>query len=156
VKTDVGVKDVFTAYGEAAYNAQVMEYDLVTIWMLDSISQGVAITRQDLVRCEREWGKKTFGQLTRPLRDSSLVPKEVGAFLDELRIARNHLMHGFFLDKTFDLQTASGRENAVTELRRLNAVIQRGQVFLADVLRAYLRDFGVDAADVVRQALRED
>jgi hypothetical protein len=157
MKTTIGIKDVFAAYGEAAYNTQLMEYDLVTIWMLDSVGQGVSVARQDLLRFQADWGKKTFGQLLEPLRKSNMISSEIKDFLEQLRNMRNRLMHHFFLDSAMNLQTNDGRRSVVAELQCMNKVIEKGYQFFEDILKIYLKDFDVDAEAIKEQILqRED
>lgn len=156
MKTITGIEDVFAAYGEAAYHAQLMEYDIVSIWMLDSVSQGVALTRQDLLKFQEDWGKKTFGQLLKPLQKSNLISPEIKDFLEQLRGTRNRLMHHFFLDSAMDLQTNDGRDRTVAELQRMNALIEKGQQFFSDILTTYLKNFDVDAEAIKRQVLQRD
>jgi hypothetical protein len=156
MKTITGIEDVFAAYGEAAYHAQLMEYDIVSIWMLDSVSQGVALTRQDLLKFQEDWGKKTFGQSLKPLQKLNLISPEIKDFLEQLRGTRNRLMHHFFLDSAMDLQTNDGRDRMVAELQRMNALIEKGQQFFSDILTTYLKNFDVDAVTIKRQVLQRD
>lgn len=156
MKGTTGLEDVFAAYGEAAYHTQLMEYALVSIWMLDSVTQGVSLTKQDLLRFQEDWGKKTSGQLLRPLRKSNLIPTEIKDFLEQFRLTRNRVMHSFFLDGATDIETNDGRERAVAELRQMNGLIQKGQELFRDVLNTYLKDFGVDAEAIRRQVLQRD
>ena len=67
------IEDVFREFGRAAYHAQLVEYDIVSIWILDSVTQGASHTKQDLLRFQENWGKKTFGQLLKPLQKSNLT-----------------------------------------------------------------------------------
>ncbi len=155
MKTTTPIEDVFAAYGRVAHHAQVMEYDLLSIWMLDSITQGVSPTRRDLLRFQEDWGSKTFGQLLVPLQKSTLMSAEIKKFLEEIRITRNRLMHSFFLDNATNLQRNAGREAAVAELQRMDTIIHKGQQFFGDVLDTYLKDFGVDTEEVRRQVLEQ-
>src|SRR5665213_3251202 len=104
MKPAAKTKDVFRAFGRAAYHAQLMEYDILSIWMLDSVTQGVSPTREDLLRFQKDWGKKTFGNLVNPLTKSALIPEEIKEFLEQLRLARNRLTHDFFLAWTTEIQ----------------------------------------------------
>jgi hypothetical protein len=81
MKTTTEIKDVFAAYGEAVYNTHIMEYDLVSIWILDSIRQRLTITQKDLLDFQTVWSKKTFGQLLKPLITSNIISPEIKDFL---------------------------------------------------------------------------
>jgi hypothetical protein len=59
-----------------------MEYDIVSIWVLDSVTRGVSLTEQDLLRFQEDWGKKTFGQLLKPLQKSNLSSGGERGFLN--------------------------------------------------------------------------
>lgn len=150
METAAKTEDVFTIYGEAAYNTQLMEYDLVTLWMLDSINQGLTITKQDLFKFQENWSIKTFGQLLHPLLKSNLISQEIKDFLEQMRCARNRLVHHFFLDNAMDLQTSKGRYCLVTELQHINSLIKKGEQFFSDILAMYLKDYDVDI-----EAIRE-
>jgi hypothetical protein len=150
------IEEVFAAFGKAAYHCQIMEYDLVSIWMLDSITQGVSLTRQNLLRFQGGWGKKTFGKLLTPLQKSNRITAEIKGFLEDLRLTRNRLMHHFFLDNGADLQANDGRQRTFAEIRRMTQLFEKGEQFFADVLHAYLKDFGVDAEAIRRQVLQNN
>jgi len=154
MKTITGLEKVFAAFGKAAYYAQLMEYDLVSIWMLDSITQGVSLTQQDFLRFQEAWGKKTFGQLLKPLQKSNLISAEINGFLEQIRLARNRLVHDFFLDSAADLQTNDGRERTVAELQQMTKLIEKGKQFFANILHTYLKDFGVDAETIWEHILQ--
>ena len=149
------IEDVFAAFGRASYYAQLTEYDVVSIWMLDSVTQGVSLDKQDLLRFQGDWGKKTFGRLLRPLRESNLIPEEIKEFLEKLRMTRNRLMHSFFLDNATDLQSNAGRGRVIAKLRQMTQVLMEGKQFFDEVLNIYLKDFGVDAKAIRRQVLQE-
>jgi hypothetical protein len=155
MKTMKEIEDVFTAYGEAAYNVQLMEYDIITIWMLDSVKQGVVVTRIELLNSQNYWSRKTFGQLLNPLRKSNRISQEIKDFLDQLRITRNRLAHNFFLDDAINLQTNIGRKHTVDELQRMSSLVEKGQQFFKDILTTYLNDFGIDAEAIRQQVLQK-
>ncbi len=132
-----------------------MEYSAISIWMLDSVTQGVSLTRQDLLRFQEDWGKKTFGQLLKPLQKSKVISQEIKVFLEQLRVTRNKLMHGFFLDTATDIQSNTGRRRAVAELQQMTELLRKGEQFFSDILSTYLKDFGVDAEAIRRQVLQK-
>ncbi len=156
MKTMTEIEEVFAAFGKAVYHCQIMEYDLVSIWMLDSVTQGVSLTRQNLLRFQEDWGKKTLGNLLTPLQKSNRITAEIKRFLEDLRLARNRLMHHFFLDTVCDLQANDGRQRTLAEIRRMAQLFEKGEQFFADAFRTYLKDFGVDAEAIRRQVLQNN
>jgi len=156
MKDTTGIEEVFSEFGHAAYHVQLMEYDLISIWMLDSITQGVSFTRKDLLRFQEAWGKKTFGRLLKPLQRSNLISAEIKGFLEQLRLTRNRLMHCFFLDSAADLLTNDGRERTVAELQQMTQLLKKGQQFFADMLQTYLKDFGVDVKEIWKQVFQRN
>jgi len=150
------VSDVFAAYGRAAYYSQLLEYDLISIWMLDSITQGVSVTRGDLVKFQGDWSQKTLGKLLHPLKQSPLLPADLKQFLEIVRKTRNTLAHDFFLTVGTDLQTPNGRETAIAELHQMTNVLMNAQTLFRNVLAEYGRDFGVDYDEIIRQLLKEN
>jgi hypothetical protein len=149
----VSFQDVFQEFGKAAYLAQIMEYDIISLWMLDAVTQGVTLTRADLMMFQKDWGKKTFGQLLNPLQKSNLISDEIKNFLEQLREARNTLVHGFFLATAADLQSSAGRERIVAGLQHRIELFREGKRFFGTMLTTYLKDFGVDAEEIRRQIL---
>ena len=91
------LEDIYVAFGRAAYYAQLLEYALVSIWMLDSITQRITVTRDDLIAFQGQWSKKTLGKLLHPLQNSPLLPSDLKEFLETVRVTRNHSAHNFFL-----------------------------------------------------------
>jgi hypothetical protein len=149
------IQDVFAAYGEVAQRIQLIEYNLVTLWLLDSVTQGISVTKEDLLGFEEDWGTKTLGYLLSPLKKSDLIPADLKSFLDELRVVRNEVVHSFFLDNDKELLTHAGRHRIVCNLRRINGQMEMGREFLDGVLGTYLKDFGVDVQAIRKQILAE-
>ncbi len=152
----VEISDVFAAYGRAVYYAQLIEYDLVSIWILDSITQSVSVTREDLHEFQAKWSRKTLGKLLHPLKESPLLPDDLKRFLEVVRKTRNSLAHDFFLFAVADFRTADGRDNAVEELERMGGILMKGHGFFRGVLTTYTKDFNIDCNAVWRQLLAED
>lgn len=150
------MSEVFAAYGHAAYYAQLIEYDLVTLWMLDSINQGISITRDDLVQFQGEWSKKTLGALLRPLKQSALLSNDLNLeeFLEIIRETRNTLAHDFFLTVADDIRSSEGRKGAKTKLDEMAGILIKGEEFFENVLITYGRDFGIDYNAIHREVLK--
>lgn len=136
--------EVFAAYGRAACYAQLLEYDLVSVWMLDSVTQGVSLTREDIKQFQGEWSRKTLGKLLHPLKQSSLIPDDLKAFLEDIRTTRNTLAHDFFLTVADDLRSSDGREKAKARLDAMGAILSKGREFFLSVLTTYGKDFDID------------
>lgn len=146
---------VFAAYGRAAYYAQLLEYDLVSVWMLDSITQGVSLTQQDLQQFQGEWSRKMLGKLLRPLKQSSLIPDDLKAFLETIRTTRNTLAHDFFLTMAYDIRSSDGCEKAKARLEEMGAVLAKGREFFVNVLTTYEKDSGIDYNAIHRELLKQ-
>jgi hypothetical protein len=155
MKITTDISAVFAAYGHAAYYAQLLEYDLVSIWMLDSITQGVTVTQEDLHQFQGEWSKKTLGKLLNPLRQSSLIPDDLKEFLETIRTTRNTLAHDFFLNVADDLRTSEGREKTKAKLEQMGKILAKGQEFFVNVLTTYGKDFGIDYNAIRRELLEQ-
>jgi hypothetical protein len=149
------ISDLFALYGRAAYYAQIIEYDLVSIWMLDSMTQGVCVTRADLARFQGKWSKRTLGRLLQPFEHSPLLRDSLKEFLEVLRKTRNRLVHDFFLTADADLRTRESRDKVVAVLNEMLDVLFKGHELFRDVLTTYANDFGVDYAEILKNILRE-
>jgi len=156
MKITTDITAVFAAYGHAAYYAQLLEYDLVTIWILDSIMQGASVTQEDLHQFQGEWSKKTLGKLLHPLKQSSLIPDDLKEFLETIRITRNTLAHDFFLTVAYDLQSSEGREKAKATLEEMGSILAEGQKFFVNVLTTYGKDFDIDYDAIHRELLERN
>jgi len=156
MKITTDMTAVFAAYGRAAYHAQLLEYDLVTVWMLDSITQGVSVTREDLHQFQGKWSKKTLGKLLHPLRQSSLLPDDLKEFLETIRTTRNTLAHDFFLTVAGDLRSSDGREKATARLEEMEVILAKGQQLFFNVLTTYGKDFGIDYDAIHRELLERN
>jgi hypothetical protein len=156
MRITIDISAVFAAYGRAAYYAQLLEYDLVSIWMLDSITQGESVTREDLHQFQGEWSKKTLGKLLHPLKQSSLIPDDLKEFLETIRTTRNTLAHDFFLTVADDLRSSEGREKAKARLEQMGTVLAKGHEFFVNVLTTYGKDFGIDYNAIHRELLEQN
>lgn len=153
--TTTDMTEVFAAYGRAAYSAQLLEYDLVSVWMLDSVTQGVSLTQEDLRQFEGKWSRKTLGKLLRPLKESSLIDDDIREFLETLRTTRNTLAHDFFLTVADDLRSSDKRDKAKVRLHEMGAILAKGQELFFNVLTTYGQDFGIDYDAIHRELLEQ-
>jgi hypothetical protein len=154
MKLMTDMSEVFAAYGHAAYYAQLIEYDLVSLWMLDSINQGISVTRDDLVQFQGEWSKKTLGILLHPLKQSALLSNDLKEFLEIVRKTRNTLAHDFFLTVVDDIRSSEGRKEAKAKLDDMAKILIKGQELFENVLIAYGKDFGIDYNAIHREAMK--
>lgn len=156
MKNRTEMSEVFAVYGYAAYYAQLLEYDLVSVWMLDSITQGVSLTKEDLSQFQGEWSRKTLGKLLHPLKQSVLLPDDLKQFLETVRTTRNILTHDFFLRVADDLRSSDGREKAKAQLEEMAAILMKGQEFFFSVLTTYGKDFEINYDAIHRKLLKQD
>jgi hypothetical protein len=147
--------EVYTAFGRAAHYAQLLEYELVSLWMLDSVTKGKSLSHDDLVTSEALWSKKTLGNLIGPLKKSGMVPDGLKEFLDDVLTTRNTLVHQFFLDVTTEIETPSGRQTAVEELEQITAVLTKAKTFFSEVLAGYAKDFGIEYHSIQAELIKE-
>ena len=140
----INTDTLFQEYGRAAFYAQLLEYDLLTIWILDSIRQGISFTRQDILDFQAAWEKRTLGNLLKPLQDSALIPEDMKEFLETIRRDRNKLIHNFFMSEEVCLEDAGGVTYAMNELRRIKQNLDMGRRFFRGLLESYSRQFGID------------
>jgi hypothetical protein len=144
VRKKLNLSILFEEYGRAAHMAQLLEYNLVSIWILDSINQGTTLTKEDLLKFQATWGKKTLGGLLRPLQSSPLIPEDMKVFLENIRKDRNKLIHTFFILDDINFESTEAISAALDELNRIKQNLDNGRKFFHSVLESYCRDFGID------------
>lgn len=135
---------LFEEYGRAVHYAQLLEYDLVSIWILDSITKGISLSRKDLLDFQTSWGMKTLGGLFKPFQDSALIPEDMKVFLELVRLDRNKLIHTFFMGEDIHLESSEGIQATLQELLRIKQNLETARNFFHSVLESYSRDFEID------------
>ena len=121
------IKQVYAEFGLAANLAQCLEYDIVSLMLVNAILTDKTLTRGDLKKLEGHWDKKTLGILLKPVKGSATTPKDLKDFVETVRLKRNSLMHSFFMEHSSDLSTPEGRSSMISELQEVSEILQRAQ-----------------------------
>ncbi len=151
MNNEIKMSTLFEEFGRAVYYAQLLEYDLLSIWILDSITQGVSLTRDDLLEFQSSWGIKTLGGLLKPLKESPLIPEDMKHFLEKVRRDRNKLIHAFFLSDDICFESQDDMRAALNELLRIKGNLDTGRKFFRNILETYSKDFGIDIAKLSQE-----
>jgi hypothetical protein len=145
------IEDVFLYFGKAAYHAQCMEFELVTMRLLDSLHKKEIGTQQDFCDRESVWEKKTLGHFIRYLKKGPVVPADFSAFLDDVLEKRNFLIHDFFIHYADKFTTEEGRDAMLTELRAIGQLLETGHKVFEDTTRVFAKDFGVTSETIAKE-----
>lgn len=142
------ITEIFARFGEAAYHAQCLEYDLLSVQLIDALNKGQALSQQDIRSLESLWQKKTLGALLQPLRDSPLIPKDLNAFVERVRVTRNGLIHSFWMENASNFSSPAGRDAMITKLKAMTATLRTAEQLFKNVLSGLLADYGITHDDI--------
>jgi len=145
------LKELYAFFGEAVYWVQCIEYDLVSLWLLDSIHQGLANKHCDLKSIESIWEKKTLGSLLFPFMKSNFITNDFKYFLENIRQKRNYLVHSFFMEQTVGLQTEAGRKKALYELHEIIQVLREASLLFRNIVKEFGKEFGITDETIQEQ-----
>lgn len=130
-------------FGRAAHLAQLLEYELISLFLIDSIVKGHAVVREDLKRFEGLWEKQTLGKLLNPLKKSELIPDDLKDFLENVRKKRNYLMHSFFTASDNDFSTEIGMERMIKDLKKTYESFKVAKTLFHDTSTDLLGQLGI-------------
>ena len=112
-------EDVFIAFGELALTCQNLEYLLVgfNVFIQSVVfwGKGQLETESTKSKLSKKW-KSTLGRTASELHDTFDLP-ELKSILDEAALARNELLHEFFLPYSSDFES---EEDCGKMLQRLD------------------------------------
>lgn len=155
MKNKYSVSEVFVAFGETSFFAQLLEYDLISLYIVDSIIKGISFTRADLEDVQRYWDKKTLGRLLQPLKKSSIIPADLKSFLGTVLKKRNYLAHSFFTAKGNDLDTPEGIQRMIQALKEMRNMFEKAQTLIRETVENVMDDLGISSKAEIQRRMDE-
>ena len=128
-------RDVYAHYGLTMYLAQVLEYAIVSAFVILRLPEKQKYTREDIDDLMDGRFKKTLGMLLKTLRDEMTLPETLEATLSQALARRNFLAHHYFRERAEQFVTREGRAKMIVELQIDQQLFQSADTALSGVLR---------------------
>ena len=144
-------KEVFTFFGLAAYQGQVLEKGLVNLILVFQ-ARGLRITRPEIDALFYKLDRKTFGQLLNRARDIVPIPKNTDNLLGDALRKRNWLAHNFFADRAVEFSLEDGRAHMIRELQTMVRLFQQANEASYELQRDIMSEMGLDEEWIEKQA----
>lgn len=136
-------KEVYAFFGLAAYQAQVLEQELLLFASMLRLSRRTGITSRDVEDLLDTLDRRTFGQLLAEARKLTEIPSTLERDLDTALESRNDLVHGFFARHSEDFMSRQGRVEMIAELRAATARFSKVDRAVTALRRPLLAILGI-------------
>ena len=133
--------------GRAVHKAQIIEFNLVTLWVLSDRLEPSGVNLKD----DGVWSKKTLGKLLYPVIKSDVVNDDARLFLETLLSARNHLAHAFFMSGT-SIDNADGVLKLMREVNAMVSVFDRAIDLFDHVMQSLCSVAGIDYLQIIEES----
>lgn len=146
----VQIKEVYSRFGLAFYEAQVFEHGIVNaLLILDHVPN-----RRHLASSQEEWAESvdtftdqhfdtTMGRMLNALESVISVPRELRALLQGAQKLRNWLAHDYFRERAQELLNPNGRDQMIDELDECRASFQTADQALAETCSEAWKNAGI-------------
>jgi hypothetical protein len=133
---------VYAEFGAAVHDTQVLEFGLVLLMALATRYDDADFSSAAVESLSSVDAGKTVGELFRAVRRKEhFTTPERKAIHKAIRL-RNDLVHRFLVHKVEALLTADGRQELVSEIRRIRKAVQRADRIVASLIDRYLEEYG--------------
>ena len=163
-----GQYELYAEFGIAAEKAQVLEIDAGNIALLYA---ALFLDRTKLTDDERKMlrtvlddcDRSTLGKVLKRVKSIGDFDDSMLSVVDEALERRNYLMHRFYLAHNFAIGSEAGRKEMVTELKDIQAKLDRAHFMLLGVYGCLEKMAGLhqvpdhiknEAARVQREAIK--
>jgi hypothetical protein len=135
-------RDVYNNFGVAAYYAQCFEKGLCNFLVHHKIPRGV--TLEEYETAERSIHKRTLGQLLQAARPFLVFADTANeALFNEAVDKRNFLLHDYFWERAFTIDSPDGRARMLAELTELRSLFQRANRVVESLTLAAVSGDGI-------------
>jgi len=139
------VRDTYTHYGLAMFQAQVLEHGIVNAMVYAQMPDRHRITRADIDAFMGRQFEKTLRALLRELKKYVSVPADLEADLAEALRLRNHLAHDYFRERAEAFMTNAGCVAVIEQLQPWQEFFRDVSGRLTELVRPIDERFGVTA-----------
>jgi hypothetical protein len=137
-------QEICTQFGLTAFLGQVLENLLLMIILGNSKVQGTAATAEEFDELETTLKKKgTLGSLVKQVRAECDVPADTELLITAAVEKRNLLIHHFFRDHAFDVNTSDGRQKMINELHEMQRLFLASKVLSDKLLTGLCTAMGI-------------
>lgn len=137
-------KELFAYYGLAVYYGQAMEQQLVNLILLTKMSQGKAMSEEELEELYERKMSSSLGQLIHEARHHITFSEEDIIRLNELWQQRNRIVHHFFKERIHETFSPEGRTRMIKELSDFKERAQELEVTLHQYTSEWIAELGLN------------
>lgn len=150
IPQEVEMRDVYTHFGQASMWSQALEAGVGNLLQIYHAVTGITLTPEELSENRRKINDDTLGGVIRDIK-KRIDFSDTGSveLLDTALKGRNSLHHGFFKQRSHQLQTARGRRAVIAEIEELRAAFERADDCIAALLGPARKAIGVSDEEVV-------
>ncbi|MFC9708071.1 hypothetical protein ACFTRD_07915 [Paenibacillus sp. NPDC056933] len=138
-------RELFAYYGLAVYYGQALEQQLVNLILLMKMSQGKAVSEEDLEDLYERKMSSSLGQLIHEVRHHFTFSEEETRQLNELWKQRNGIVHHYFKERIHETFSPEGRSRMIKELEDFKDRAQELEISLQQYTGAWIAELGLDA-----------
>ncbi|MBT2283089.1 hypothetical protein J7E78_06015 [Paenibacillus polymyxa] len=138
-------RELFAYYGLAVYYGQALEQQLVNLILLMKLSQGKAVSDEDLEELYDRKMSSSLGQLIHEVRHHFTFSEEETLQLNELWQQRNRIVHHYFKERIHETFSPEGRSRMIKELEDFKDRAQELEIRLQQYTGAWIAELGLDA-----------
>ena len=142
------LREVYAAYGVAAYQAQCVERQLAILLATrygPDIQRNLREQQEELLETLFQ---QTLGGLIATLRESVHVPKSVETRLRDAQAKRNWLIHNYYWERVGHLLSDSGRQSMTQELGAMAEEFKELHQHLVRIARNWAEEHGITEDDL--------
>lgn len=137
------IKEVFARFGLAIYWAQVLEHQIVNMFIAAKLHEKQRITRGDIDIIFDERFNQTMGKLIKELKDTYKVSPQMVRQLEDSLKTRNMLAHRYFRERVTVFATIEGRSEMIRELDKAIKDFESVDKILTDISMKIAEKYGV-------------
>jgi hypothetical protein len=148
------IKEVYAYFGLAIYTAQVLEHQIVNMFVATKLHERHKISREDVDAIFDERFSQTMGKLIKDLKTIYKLSDTIIEQLDNALKTRNMLIHRYFREKVTQFSTIEGRLEMVRELDKVRQNFEKTDKILTEIYIEITRRHGV-TQEMVDKALED-
>jgi hypothetical protein len=141
------IENVFARFGEAVYEAQCLEKQLVILlsYISSPTPNKMSKPRYDeLIETNLE---QTFGSLANEIKNKIKISTDIQTKLDRAVEGRNWLSHNFWWDRASEFSNFQGRQGMLLELNELVELFSDLDLYFTDIVKKWAFQFGLTQND---------